>query len=325
MNYADSKQPKKRSDALGRATFHYIAPLVDVRPTAREIRWLKHIERHGPISSAYLHALTEDAHRCRDTSLRQLQKLRAGGFLMLPRQQRFTEHTDFNRYIYDLTKQARTHLIDLGLAEPTLRPTRHWSHGADVASVTSAIDVGAARDNVRFFPAHEILAIKQASLAIPIGNRKLVPDQLFALDYGGKYRAFMLEVDRGTEPKTSSEARKSYASSIELYQQMIEQNIHRMHYGLKATTLVLWVFSRRSNEQRFLEMTRQIGSRLKDLICTQVIPTDRSAQATIGPYYQNDWARCQKGPVILSRSGLKTNDITPSLDCVAEVCASDHP
>ncbi|AGI68700.1 hypothetical protein OAN307_c31670 [Octadecabacter antarcticus 307] len=307
MSHTDSQPHKKQSDALGRATFHHIAPLAHVRPTAREIRWLKHIERHGPLSSAYLHALSEDTHRCKDTSLRQLQKLRAGGFLMLPRQQRFTEHADFNPYIYDLTKQAHTHLIDLAIAEPTMRPTGHWGHGADVASVTSAVDIAAATEGVRFIPAHEILAIKQASLAIPIGNHKLIPDQLFALDYGGSYRAVMLEVDRGTEPKTSSAVRKSYASSIGLYRQMIEQNVHQKHYGLKATTLLLWVFSRRSNEQRFLEMVRLIGGPAKNLICTQVMPSSKAAHAAGGPYYKNNWARCQSGSVLLSRAGLKTS------------------
>jgi hypothetical protein len=277
-----------------------------VRPTAREIRWLKHIERHGPLSSAHLYALTKDTHRCKDTSLRQLQKLRAGGFVMLPRQQRFTEHADFNRYIYDLTKQTRNHLVDLGLTEPTVRPTGHWGHGFAVACVTSAIDMAAALDGVRFIPAHEILAINQASLAIPIGTRKLIPDQIFALDYGGSYRAFMLEVDRGTEPKTSSAARKSYASSIEMYRQMIEKNAHGDHYGLKATTLILWVFSRRSNEKRFLEMVGQIGGQAKNLICTQVMPNDSAAQAAIGSYYGSDWTRCKSGPVLLSRTGLKT-------------------
>jgi hypothetical protein len=175
-----------------------------------------------------------------------------------------------------------------------------------VASLTSAIDIAAALDGVRYIPAHDILAIKQTSLAIPIGNRKLIPDQLFALDYGGRYRAFILEVDRGTEPKTSSAARKSYASSIELYRLMIERDLHRAHYGLKATTLVLWVFSRRSNEQRFLEMVGNTGGPAKNLICTQVMPSDRAAQATIGSYYGSDWARCQSGPVLLSRSGLTT-------------------
>ncbi|AXI40716.1 replication-relaxation family protein [Sulfitobacter sp. SK011] len=306
MSHTDSLQHKKKTDSLGRATFHHIVPLADVRPTPREIRWFKHIERHGPLNSAHLHALTKDTHRCRDTSLRQLQKLRAGGFLMLPRQQRFTEHADFNPYIYDLTKQARAHLIDLGLAEPAVRPTGHWGHGAAVSSVTSAIEIAAAQDDVRYIPAHEILAIKQAFLTIPIGRRKLIPDQLFALDYGGRYRAFMLEVDRGTEPKTSSAARKSYASSIEMYRQMIEQNIHRANYGLKATVLILWVFSRRSNEQRFLDLVGQFGGPAKNLFCAQVMPNDRAAQTTIGSHYENNWARCQSAPVLLSRSGLKT-------------------
>ena len=304
MSHAESQQHKDQTDSLGRATFHHIAPLTHVRPTAREVRWFKHIERHGPLSSVHLHALSEDTHRCKDTSLRQLQKLRAGGFLMLPRQQRFTEHADFNPYIYDLTKQARTHLIDLGLAEPAVRPTGHWGHGSAVSSITSAIDISAARDGVRFIPSHEILALKDASLAMCVGGGKLIPDQLFALDYGGAYRAVMLEVDRGTEPKTSAAARKSYASSIELYRQMIERNLHRAHYGLKATTLILWVFTRRTNEQRFLEMVGKLGGRAKDLICTQVLPDDRVVQQTVGQHYESGWRRCQNGPLLLSRLGL---------------------
>jgi hypothetical protein len=306
MSRTESQLSKKQTDSLGRATFHHIAPLADVRPTTREIRWLKHIERHGPQSSVHLHALTSDTHRCKDTSLRQVQKLRAGGFVTLPRQQRFTEHADFNPYTYDLTKKAHTHLFDLGMAESTVRPTGHWGHGAAVANVTSAIDIAAAREGVRFIPAHEILSIRKAPLAVPINTRKLIPDQLFALDYDGSYRAFMLEVDRGTEPKTSSVARKSYASSIALYRQMIEQNIHRAHYGLKATTLVLWVFSRRSNEQRFLDMVGQIGGPAKDLICTQVMPGDRADRAAVGPYFERNWSRYQSRPVLLSRSGLIT-------------------
>lgn len=74
------------TDSLGRATFGYIAPQDGIRPTARETRWLKHIERHGPQCSQYLYELTRDTHRCKDTALRQMQKLRAGGYLALPQQ-----------------------------------------------------------------------------------------------------------------------------------------------------------------------------------------------------------------------------------------------
>ena len=116
------------TDSLGRTTFHSIQPQDGVKPTKRELRWLKHIERHGPQASTYLHALTADTHRCEDTTRRQLQKLRAGGLLFLPQQQRQTEKADFNPYIYDLAPRGRTYLDDQGLAEPTVRPTGHWWH-----------------------------------------------------------------------------------------------------------------------------------------------------------------------------------------------------
>ncbi len=140
----------QKLDSLGRATFHHIAPQGDVCPTNREVRWLKHIERHGPQSSVYLHELTSDTHRCQDTSLRQLQRLRAGGFLMLPRQQRATERAEFNPYIYDLTAKARYWLADREFHEPTVRPTGHFWHSYTVSCITSSIEIAATNACVRF-------------------------------------------------------------------------------------------------------------------------------------------------------------------------------
>jgi len=252
-----------------RATFHHIELQGHVRPTEREIRWLKHIERHGPQSSQYLFELTRDTHRCKDTALRQMQKLRAGGYLSLPRQQRAAERAEFNPYIYDLTKVGKTHLVDLGIDEPTVRPTGHWWHGFMTSCVTSSIDIAAARDGVRYIPAHDILAIKGAALAIPVGRDRLIPDQLFALDYGGSFRAFVLEVDRGTEPKTSAADRKSWTRSIEQYRRVIEHELYKSNYGLKANLLVLWVFNSRVNEARFLKLVKLIaGSASQSILAT---------------------------------------------------------
>ncbi|WP_370276606.1 replication-relaxation family protein [Roseovarius indicus] len=291
------------TDSLGRATFHHIAPQTHVRPTGREIRWLKHIERHGPQSSQYLFELTRDTHRCRDTALRQMQKLRAGGYLTLPRQQRATERAEFNPYIYDLTKKAKDHLRDLGLDEPTVRPTGHWWHGLTVSCVTSAIDIAAARDGVRYIPAHEILAIKGADLAIPLGRSKLIPDQLFALDYGGSYRAFALEVDRGTEPKTSRSQRKNYRQNIELYRQLIEGGLYRSHYGLKANMLALFIFSKKGNEERFLEFLRRARSFDQRYFLTQTIPEVLPARKThqsLLEAYSDPWGGVDRLPFYIS-------------------------
>lgn len=260
----------KGTDALGRATFHHIPPLEGVRPTKRELRWFKHIERHGPQSSETLFEQTRDTHRCKDSSLRALQKLRAGGFLCLPPQQRHTARAEFQPYIYDLTRKARDHLFDLGLDEPTVRPTGHWWHGYAVSCVTSNIDIAAARSGIRYIPAHEILAIKNASLAIPLSTGKLIPDQLFALDYGGSYRVFALEMDRGTEPKTSPAARKSYARSIQQYADVLENSRHRTHYGIRSNLLVLWVFSSRSNQRRFLELCTKENTLVRRSVLTTV-------------------------------------------------------
>ncbi|MCK0103218.1 replication-relaxation family protein [Pseudohalocynthiibacter sp. F2068] len=297
------RQAQKQTDRLGRATFHHIPPQEGVRPTLRELRWLKHIERHGPQNSAYLFELTRDTHRCRDTALRQMQKLRAGGVLRLPHQQRATEFAEFNPYIYDLTKKAQDHLFDLGISEPTIRPTGHWGHGYMTSCVTSSIDIAAAREGVRYIPAHDILAIKDASLAIPIGGQKLIPDQLFALDYGSSYRVFALEVDRGTEPKTSTVARKSYASSIEMYRLLIERQIYKSHYGLKASLLVLWVFTNRTNEARFLEMMRAQGGGAKAFVLTQVIQGTQEPRMPSKVWtnlYHEPWTRVSYGEVLLT-------------------------
>ena len=280
------------TDKLGRATFHHIVPRHDVRPTEREIRWLKHIERHGPQSSQYLYELTLDTHRCKDTALRQMQKLRAGGYLALPPQQRQTAKAEFNPYIYDLTPKARDHLGDLGLAEPAVRPRGHWWHGYAVSCVTSSIDIAARRDGTRYIPAHEILAIRGASLSISVGRQRLIPDQLFALDYGGCYRVFALEVDRGTEPLKSSAARKSLLSAVALYRQVLEQLLYKQHYGLKANLLVLWVFESRARQEQFRRMMESWAAPTARAMLSYSIDPSTSAneQGTpVGAVYDGLW------------------------------------
>ena len=280
-------------DSIGRATFHHIVPQARVRPTAREIRWFKHIARHGPQSSPYLYELTRDTHRCKDTALRQMQKLRAGGYLRLPPQQRATERAECNPYIYDLTRQAQDHLAEIGEAEPAVRPTGHWWHAYATACVTSSIEIAAARQGVRYIPAHEILAIKGAPLPIPVGCARVIPDQLFALDYGGSYRVFALEVDRGTEPKTSPSARKSYARSIEQYAQVIEQELYKSHYGLRANLLVLWVFTSASRQARFLELLQGQSERVRQSVMTRAVDVAEVSRGVSESLYLGGWRRTE--------------------------------
>lgn len=242
-----------------------------LRPTARDLIWLSHIQLHGPQSSRYLFALTKRSHKCLDTSLRRLQQLRLAGLLSLPTQQRQTINANFHPHVYDITTNGRELLFDHGILEDTVRPSGHWWHGYLTSCITSSIEIAAHACGIGFIPAHRTLAKKDSSLAIPLGNSKLIPDQLFALKYKSGFRAFALEVDRGTEPRLSSARRKSYAQSLAMYEKLISTEAYRKHYGLNANLLVLWVFNRRTNEAQFLEFVRKYAPTSTKSILTKTI------------------------------------------------------
>jgi hypothetical protein len=238
-------------------TQHLKTPAVsrlDVHPTARELRWFAHIDRHGPQSSEFLYELTRDTHRCRDTSLRRLQALRESGYLHLPPQQRQIAKADFNPYVYDLTPRGWDVLAHEKDLERHGRPTGHWWHGYWVSAVSSSIEISATRAGIDYIPAARILAIRQVELAIPLDRGKLIPDQIFAIRFPDGYRAFALEVDRGTEPLRSTAARKSLQRSVNQYRYVLDQRLHQKHYGMKSNLAVLWVFNSPRRRQKFLEM-----------------------------------------------------------------------
>lgn len=278
-------------DAITRGTFQHIAPQDAVQPTIREVRWFKHLERHGPQSSVRLFDLTSDTHRCKDTALRQLQRSRAGGFLCLPLQQRATERAEFNPYVYDLTPKANRWLSDRDLSEPTICPTGHWWHSYIVSSITSEIDLTATRAGVIYIPAHEILARKGAALGIPLNGKTLIPDQLFALKYPNGFRLFMLEADRSTEPFTSGAARKSLDSSIQQYAHILSHGTYKTHYGVQANLMVLFVFTAAHRAKRFLQLVADIAPQSSANILVQVEHSGNHTKSTDLSILHRPWHR----------------------------------
>ena len=98
-------------------------------------------------------------------------------------------------------------------------------------------------------------------MGIPVSGSKLIPDQLFALQYPDGYRAFALEVDRGTEPVRSPAARKSLARSVAQYREVLPNELHKRHYGLKSGLMVLNVFKSPGRQRQFRDLQR-LGDRV---------------------------------------------------------------
>ena len=287
-------------DAIGRGTFQHIAAQDAVQPTIREVRWFKHTERHGPQSSVRLFDVTRDTHRCKDTTLRQLQRLRAGGFLFLPPQQRATERAEFNPYIYDLTPKANCWLSDRDLSEPTIRPTGHWWHGYMVSGLSSEIDLAATRAGIEYIPAHDILARKGAALGIPISGKTLIPDQLFALKYPTGFRLHMLEADRSTEPFTSGAARKSLDASILQYTHILSHETYKTHFGVQANLMVLFVFTAAHRAKRFLQLVADLAPQSAANILVQVEHSGDHAKSNDLSFLHRPWQRALNPDLSLS-------------------------
>ena len=239
--------------------------------TDRELRWLRNLARHGPQSSEFLLEVSADTHRCRDTGQRTLQKLRETGYLRRPPQQKQIAKADFNPHVYDLTPQARLYHKWLGDPIP-VRPQGHWGHSFLTASITSALAIAAGRQGYRYIPAHEILGRSGATLAVPVGREKLIPDALFAIQYQTGFRSFVLEVDRGTEPLRSQAARKSLQRSLRLYHNLAQQDHLRRHYTLKSPLLHLFAFTNPTRAARCLEMAKEVSPGLKDTLLVQTVP-----------------------------------------------------
>lgn len=290
----------KTTDTLGRATFHHIAAQCGVRPTNRELRWMNHVARHGPQSSMYLHELTRDTHRCKDTALRELQKLRAVGLLFLPPQQRQVERAEFNPYIYDLTDRGKACLRDHGIAVPPRPVSGHWQHQYLTACVTSSIDIATAREGVRYIPQHDILARKGATLGIPVNGGTLIPDQLFALDYGGSYRAFMLEVDRGTEPHDGRGGRKSVASMLEGYQSAFRCQTVAAHYGLRCPIVLLVLCTSIGRARMIRDTAARLGDPVAGLLVVGAAPADMHRR--VPSLFADGWVRVSGQPFALGVS-----------------------
>lgn len=256
--------------------------------TARELRWLRHVAVHGPQSSEFLLELCSDTHTCRDTGKRALQGLREGRWLRLPLQQQNIAKADFNPHVYDLTPKGVLHLKGLGDTD-TVRPTGHWWHAFLTASMTATIAIEAERRGFRYLPAHEILSRNGTTLAVPIGQQKLIPDQFFAIDYAGRFRSFVLEVDRGTEPYASEGARKSLRRMISCYRDLTVKDALRRHYRLKSPLLILFAFSAPERATKCLEFLEEASEAFAATCLVGVMPSGfvRFAgmrEAVMGPW-----------------------------------------
>ena len=98
-------------------------------------------------------------------------------------------------------------------------------------------------------------------LALPSLDGVIIPDQLFGIDYGGKYRFFALEADRKTESIVSAKAMsKSFGKKLESYLHVLEHQTYREVWGIPT----LSVLTVTTSQAHMNSMTNQLDRLAKN-------------------------------------------------------------
>lgn len=216
--------------------------------TPRDLAIFRTLARYRYLPSTYLHAIAGGASKTRFKE--RLGDLFHEGYLDRPEQQweyagalhRPAIHALGDRSLPlletpDTRAEARTFL--------TSGVHRQFVHAVLVCECLASIELAAvACGTARFVSWPEILsrapaAAKTAALPyrIPVGERAIVPDGLFGLEYDGggrkTYRFFALEVDRATMPVSRSDVRQtSYLAKLALYRRIIATQAYRTQWGI---------------------------------------------------------------------------------------------
>lgn len=250
------------TQSLGRGPFKERVPAylkINREPNARHIRFMQHINLHGPLSSflLYEHCGPKSYEGFKD-AIKALWRM---GYVYRPVAQTETINANYNPYVYDLTDKGKLWLQENGYWIEAHRPSGNFIHQLMTASVTATIHTMCEREGYRFIPAHEYLGDRPMKVDTSFeweGRMKtmpLVPDSLFAIDYGNSFVAYALEADRNTEPITSNKPdRKSDERTIKQYDTFIGTEQYKKDYGRNAPMVLLFVTVNATRAQSFLNL-----------------------------------------------------------------------
>lgn len=234
--------------------------------TNRDIELFKLLARYRYLRSNFLFAFIGGHSETRFKE-RLGHLYHDGRYLNRPIQQWEFANSRYMPVVYELDDAGERVLLNLGLSNED-RPLvkngragayRQFGHQLMICECIGSIELGVRTyPNLRFISREAILAKAPASTRalpnpfdipvpvsqtlphsgqIPEAETRIVPDELFGLEYTNgetkTYRFFALEVDRGTMPVARSDSRQtSYLRKILAYREIAARDIYRSHLGL---------------------------------------------------------------------------------------------
>lgn len=226
-----------------------------VYPTERDIEIFKLLTRFRYLPADYIHAFVGGNDKALSHRLNLLCR-KPNLYLARPAQQRQRADANYRPLIYELDDRAVRVLRERGLAAPPQGPRRNFIHELMISQITASIELGTrANPAARLIGLREILANENTpatlrNAAIPSAvtvsysfrgqarTEQIIADaQPFGLErtIDGK-RSYLffpgIEADCGTEPIDAADSdRASIARKFCAYLAVVEQGLHRSHFG----------------------------------------------------------------------------------------------
>ena len=277
-------QTPKGPDAIGRRSRERPSSTGKrVTPQERDLLWFKKIHQHGPLSSTYLHAFSKHIRRNEKRARDRLTDLfnedctpHKGAYLERPFQQFNTYDARYQDLVYDLAPAAIVALKENGMWNKYAPGhSGPWVHRYMVSCITASIELATLADpKLEYIPQEAILERADTTLRFPVPFRNpvtgknetkdLIPDAIFGLEYmlekGSKFRFFIVEADRGTEPSRSSKFnRKSHLRNFLQYREYVGRGLYKKHLQLTSGILVLNITVNKTTMENMIRLVRDIS------------------------------------------------------------------
>jgi hypothetical protein len=261
----------KATDSLSRRIrFAGPQPLDDrIEIGAADLELFDALQRHPCLPVDYLYEFAKtfrgnrQAHKHRLTALYNGAK---GGkpYLERPYQQFNNKEARYQPLVYSLAPAGLAELAAAGRAHAH-SPGRidQFVHRLFTACASASFELACRDRDIRYITMEQILARaprKHLDLALSgFGQSRLVPDDLFGLEYpGGGYRFFAVEIDRNTESIEREIAdQNTMVKKFAAYQRAFDDRAYQEQWGIPNLSVLIYT----TNETHGRNLLKKISRR----------------------------------------------------------------
>jgi hypothetical protein len=250
----------------------YGTPTYSTAGSQRELEILKLLARYDLLPSSFIfHALGN--YQATRKALTNLARGHYIGLPDLPREEKLAYIPRNAFYVYELKTRGRVLLAKQG-SIVTQGGNDHYKHRL-------------LRSEIEYLLDHAPLSVKGVAdilshRACPTATRDapfpfriplkptLEPDITRGFGDGESFIFLHIEVDRGTEPLISTNARQSIKSKVERYVEYMNTGYYQTHFGFVVPPSVLFITTRQNTEQLVEALKEFSGKRANRFYITTI-------------------------------------------------------